>query len=137
MDEDEGAKLLLRYLDHGDEDSKMYLNDIENAKAISAELGGLPIAIAHVAGYIGQLRRPLSYFIEQFQKQQRASIVWSMDTRSSTTHQYGRTLDAVWDLAFSALSPEAQALMDVLAMLNPDSIQEDMLLSENDRDPIE
>ncbi|KAK7428465.1 hypothetical protein QQZ08_005084 [Neonectria magnoliae] len=60
-----------------------------------------------------------------------------MDSRTSTTQQYDRTLNTVWDLAFSVLGDEARSLMDVLAMLNPDSIPEDMLLSETKRDPIE
>ncbi|KAH7000615.1 hypothetical protein EDB80DRAFT_114451 [Ilyonectria destructans] len=136
MTEEEGAHLLLRYLDHKDEQSNVFLNDMENARAISKELEGLPIAIAHVAGYIDQLGRPLSYFLEQFRERRSASIVWLMDSRTSTTPQYDRTLDTVWDFALSALGEEARSLLDVLAMLNPDSIPEEMLLGETDRDPI-
>lgn len=136
MLEDQGARLLLKYLNHDDEESKMYMNDIANAKVISRELEGLPIAIAHVAGYIDGLKRPFPYILEQLSERRKASIVWSMDSRNSTTQQYDRTLDAVWDLAFSALGKDARSLMNVLAMLNPDSIPEDMLLSETDCDPV-
>jgi hypothetical protein len=137
MPENEGALLLLRYLNHDDEESKMFLSDDENARAISNELEGLPIAIAHMAGYIGQTGRPLPYFLEQFRERRKASIVWSTDSRNSTTQQYDRTLATVWDLAFSALGEVARSLMDVLAMLSPDSIPEEMLLGETNRDPIE
>jgi hypothetical protein len=137
MSDDDGARLLLQYLDFQDEESRMFLDDVDNAKAISHELEGLPIAIAHVAGYIGQLRRPFPYFLEQFRERRKASVVWFTDSRTNTTHQYDRTLNTVWDLAFSALGPKARSLMDVLAMLNPDSIPEVMLLGEADSVPFE
>lgn len=137
MTEEDGASLLMKYLDHGDEQSKSYIRDIENAKTISRELEGLPIAIAHVAGYVDQSRRSFSYFLELFRERRKASVVWSMDSRNSTTQQYERTLDAVWDIALSALGSEARSLLDVLAMLNPDSIPEGMMLNEGGCDPVE
>lgn len=136
LNEEDGAQVLLKYLNHGDEQSRMYLDDLDNAKVISRELEGLPIALAHVAGYIDQARRPFSDFLNHFRERQNASILWSMDSRASTTQQYERTLDAVWDIALSALGDEARAVIDVLAMLSPDSIPEKMLLREEDRDPM-
>ncbi|KAK3984497.1 hypothetical protein QBC44DRAFT_252748 [Cladorrhinum sp. PSN332] len=130
MLDDEGAKLLLRHLEYNSSDSSMYQDDVETAKVVSRELEGLPIAIAHVAGYIGKLGRPLSYFLDQFRERRQASRVWSMDSRNTTTPQYERTLATVWDMALSVVSPEARFLIDVMAMLSPDSIPEEMLLSD-------
>lgn len=136
MDEDEGGALLLRYLSH-DEERGAFDDNVESAKAVSRAVEGLPIAIAHAAGYVGQSGRSLSYFLEQFQERRKASAIWSMDSSSCPTQQYKRTLATVCDLALSVLGPEARSLMDVLAMLNADSIPEDMLLEEGHRDPIE
>ncbi|KAI0534299.1 hypothetical protein GGR58DRAFT_516246 [Xylaria digitata] len=124
MTKEDGARLLLKYLDHKGEESGI-------------EVEGLPIAIAHVAGYVGQLGRPLSYFPEQFKERKQASVVWSMDFRSSMTQQYDHTLDTVWDFAFSALGSKSRSLLDVMAMLNPDSIPEHILLDNTDDDKMQ
>jgi len=125
-----------RFLSH-DEERGAFDDNVESAKTVSRAVEGLPIAIAHEAGYVGQSGRSLSYFLEQFQERRKASAIWSMDSSSCTTQQYERALAIVCDLALSVLGPEARSLMDVLAMLNADSIPEDILLEEGHRNPIE
>ncbi|CAI7622461.1 unnamed protein product [Penicillium glandicola] len=137
LSDNEGGKLLLQYLKSEDGERTSFFNEVDNASIISKELEGLPIAIAHVAGYIGQTGRSLSYFLEKFRERRSASLIWAMDSRDSTTLHYERTLDAVWDLALSTLGPEARSTLDILAMLNPDCVPEEMFLAENRRGSIE
>ncbi|GJD03450.1 transcriptional xre family [Colletotrichum higginsianum] len=123
---DEGASLLLKHLRKMDNATNG--EDFEIAKEISRTLGGLPVAISHNAGYIEKSQRSLSEFVRKYARVEESRHIWSKDCRS-WTNQYERTLETTWDLALGELNREIRDLTNILAMLDPDSISEDMLFS--------
>ena len=127
LDDTEGAGLLLKHL----RDENKTEEQQKHARSISFELGGLPLAIAHVAGYLSQSGESLQKFLEQFSERVHSAKVFQMDA-PMTTFQYERTLGVVWDVALQRLSPDALQLIQILSMMNPDGVPEDMLYGDHE-----
>lgn len=105
------------------------------AEEISSALGGLPMAIAHVTGYLRQTQCSLDQFLSQYQSRKLSSRIDSI-TNNILTRQYGRTLDTVWEIAFKDLSAESRDFLDVLAFLSPDSVPEQALICDDQESDI-
>jgi hypothetical protein len=108
-------------------DAKPSEEEAAAAADLSTEVGGLPLAIAHIGGYVAQS----SYTLARFREiaKQRYPQIW-MAEAPSTIRDYQKRLAIVWDFALEQLSPDAAILIDILAFLNPDGIPEAMLLAE-------
>ncbi|RDL33002.1 Uncharacterized protein BP5553_08441 [Venustampulla echinocandica] len=102
----------------------------ESVSKIAGLVGGLPIAIAHIAGSMFLSQLTIDEAIEMFDKQ-RLQTIWSTDGIVST-HMYDQRLHMVWDIALSELSEDALHLLDILALLSPDTIYESMLMGVED-----
>lgn len=92
--------------------------------AIADKLGGLPLAISQMASVIRRLRMSYNAFlkfyetegIEQLQKKQ----------STSTDSEKARSLATVW--ALDSLSPQTMGLLQVICLLDPDNIPEEILV---------
>ncbi|KAK0745720.1 P-loop containing nucleoside triphosphate hydrolase protein [Schizothecium vesticola] len=102
----EGRALLMKHLRKEPSNSAQ---DIKLAVSIAGKVGGLPVAISHIAGYI---EKPQS----------------TLDCQS-WTHQYHQTLETTRDIALHELSTKSRALLNILAMLDAEYILEDLLFS--------
>lgn len=91
------------------------------ARKISEAVGGLPLAIAAVAGYVA--RFPLDKFLSSFQE---SSKFWAAEKRP-VLGQYDQTLNTVFNIALGDLEIDSRKLLDILAFLNPDKIPEGIL----------
>lgn len=122
---EEGACLLVRYLqdDNCEEDQPQMASEL---------VGGLPLAIAHVAGYINSSQSSLRNFMDVFKDRRSGSKVWS-GTPGASTFQYEKSLGIVFDIALGDLAPDARELIECLAFLSPDSMPEAMLFHEGGR----
>ena len=97
--------------------------DTEDARAISQTLGGLPLALTQIGGFIAQGRMRLKDFLPLYERN-RSRI----DTRKPAGTDYEHTLSTVWDMSFAKLSEDSTSLLRILALLEPDGISEDILL---------
>lgn len=124
LNPDIGAELLFKSIGKGPKDEE------ENtvAKDISRWVGGLPLALATVGGYIKQSESTPQ---EVFRSLCRSSKVWA-STGQGAIANYNKTLATVFDLALSELNPNARHLIDVIAFLNPDHIPQEMLVRRHD-----
>jgi hypothetical protein len=100
------------------------LSDLEAGKALMKKIGGLALAIEQAAKLITTLNRSLRGFLDLF---------WTTmnklpDRQIGPRDPLIKALDTIWSIAFDALSPNARALLGVLAFLAPEGIQEDLLL---------
>lgn len=127
LNEEEGSRLLLDLAQQDDPSEE----DIVAARGISRVVGGLPIAIAHIAGYMFNSAVTLPELIPRLQTQE-AYTIWSSEKTWSTA-MYEQRLDMVWHVALQELSEEAMDLLHILAMMNPDVIQEAMLIGQVDK----
>ena len=121
LSEEEGARLLLSYLPSSDQGDPH-----EQAQSISHELGGLPLAIVHVAGYLRQSQIPLARFLKEYQ------AVYSPQVADNYTGlyktRYEKTYSNVWSFALNELPTDARDFIDFLAFFGPDSVPEDIFL---------
>ena len=97
------------------------------AEDLSDEVGGLPMAIAHISSHIYQAQSDLKSFLATFRRRQSAAVVWESGSTIST-YQTAKTLGIVFDVAISNISHNARKLLYILAFLNPDRIGEDTLV---------
>lgn len=114
---DAGAAALFKYLLREPRDPE----EFSVARKISEAVGGLPLAIAAVAGYVA--RFPLDKFLSSFQE---SSKFWAAEKRP-VLGQYDQTLNTVFNIALGDLEIDSRKLLDILAFLNPDKIPEGIL----------
>ena len=120
MSPEEGSTLIQEYLRRG-------ASEQSAAEALSRELGGLPLAIAHFAGYVTKSQCSIEQIAASLHQRFKSSQIWS-STGAPSTSAYEYTLNTVWDLAFLRLSSDSRRLLEIIAFMNPDSIPEDMFI---------
>ena len=117
---DEGSICLFKYLQRDPLDGE----ETNSAKELSRLVGGSPLALATVGGYVGP---PSHYSLTEFLKIfNKRSHFWHCED-VSTVRVYERSLATVFDIALDELDDDARRLLDVLAFLNPDGVPEDIL----------
>ena len=121
LSEDEGAKLLLSYLPRSDQSDRY-----EQARSISHELGGLPLAIVHIAGYLRQSQVPLARFLKEYQAAYSPKVADNYTGLYKA--QYEKTYSNVWSFALNELPADARDFLDTLAFFSPDSVPEETFL---------
>ncbi|KAH7073934.1 P-loop containing nucleoside triphosphate hydrolase protein [Paraphoma chrysanthemicola] len=131
-DEVTGANYLLNLVaaDIRDHDTPARTNT--SAVELSRELGGLPLAITHMAEWISQHRCTIQMTVDVYRREP-SSLFWSSSQRSFTG---GTSLNTIWGLAFSSLNASSRDLLTVLCFLNPDSVPMSFLelLTNNESD---
>lgn len=120
-----GADLLLKFVYSDTEPPE---SELEPARYLSELFGGLPLAMAHIGGFVSQKQGSLSKYRDQADR----NFASSWRGKPSTVQEYERRLENVFDIALTELSnsrPKARQLIDVMAFLNPDSIPEALLIT--------
>ncbi|KIX09848.1 uncharacterized protein Z518_00929 [Rhinocladiella mackenziei CBS 650.93] len=120
MDRIVGARLLLSHLP-----GQATTEQKEIARLICDELGGLPIAIAHVAGFIRELTG-LHGFLDMFKERANSSAIFDLPA-PTTVATYEKRLGLVWDFALNQVSSDSLTLLHILSMLSPDGVPVDDL----------
>lgn len=122
LSEEEGLTLLLR-LTRRENDQ----NDTMASKVVQA-LGGYPLAIVQMAGYI--LSRQLSFedFLKLYShEKERAAIIGDSGDQGdlASLRGYNQTLSTAW--ALDTLEKESRTLLEVMSLLDPDNIPDSLL----------
>lgn len=94
--------------------------EMDEAKYIVDELGGLPIALAHVGAYIRHSRLRLDQFVSLYQRQGHKFLKQAKHDNTSYSHSLSR----IFEMSFEILSGKAMALLNTLAFFNPGEISE-------------
>jgi NB-ARC domain len=95
----------------------------ENAQAISHALGGLPLALAQIGGFISKRKIPLHEFLPLYERHSAA-----IDSKKVGVGDYEHTLSTVWEMSLSKLSGSASRLLNLLIFFEPDAIHELVLI---------
>jgi len=98
-------------------------SDRHAAREISRALGGLPLAINQISGFIVQQKLALKDFLPLYHKN-----AAKIDARKLKRGDYGHTLSTVWGLSLAQLSGISSTLQKLLAFFDPDKIHESVLL---------
>ena len=133
-----GADMLMKYL------ARDIRTDPEKhlAKEISARVGGLPVAIGHVAGYVGFSGYSLEELIETFREWRKTSGVATDEADDlpvsflEDSFSYDAALAMVWEVTLRELTEDARRLMNILAYLSPASVPQDMIWRVHEDDSL-
>ncbi|OAX82520.1 hypothetical protein ACJ72_03130 [Emergomyces africanus] len=118
FDEETGAAALLNFLNL-DPKSEMHL---ENAKAIASTLGGLPLALSQIGGFVTQRRIALHEFLPLYRRN-----TSRIDAKKNELDDYRHTLNTVWKMSLEKLSGTSKMLQMLLAFFDPDMIHVSVL----------
>ncbi len=95
--------------------------NIETARDIGRELGGLPLLINQAGAYIQKygcgLRNFLPFYRRSWQNVHRAKV---------DLPDYPATISSLWQLSLQGLEPAHRAFIEILALLQPDRIPSSM-----------
>lgn len=119
FDATDGSEVLLGLV--GLDDSSQ-LNR-EKAMEITQTLGGLPLALTQIGGFIVQRKMALRDFLPLYERN--ASRI---DARKTSVSDYEHTLSTVWEMSMNKLEGDAQTLFDLLPYFQPDGIDEAILV---------
>ena len=100
-------------------------NSLETCTKIADVLGGLPLAITQMGGIIRRRHMSLEEFLAYYEENARKLHQMPVPGQRQS---YKQTVSSVWML--EALSTSATALLRVLSFLDPDRIQERILLRD-------
>lgn len=121
FNDQDGANLLLRHLNPEERLQENGVHDsMDDAKRVSASVGGLPLAIAVVAGIVSTSKSTLLSFLTDF-----SQIYHPFEG-------YEKPLKALFDMALQNLTPESRNLLDCLSFMNSDEIQESMVFANHE-----
>lgn len=119
FDDTTGSNVLLRLIGL---DAELPSNQ-ERAKEITHALGGLPLALGQIGGFITQRKCPLKDFLALYERN-----AAKIDSRKTGLSEYEHTLSTVWDMSFNKLSGDSRTLLNLLAFFAPDAISEAILV---------
>jgi hypothetical protein len=118
--EDEAVDYLLRHVNI----KSISPSEIERAKEVAHDLGGLPLAITHIAALIKRNDVSISEFARMYINDPRP-LYKSGATRPGIGN--GFSMDSAFAAAMAGLSPAALALLQTLAFLDPDGVDKNTL----------
>ncbi|KAK3354069.1 P-loop containing nucleoside triphosphate hydrolase protein, partial [Lasiosphaeria hispida] len=125
LDPDKGSEFFCKHL-------KTHASyDFEGAKIISEQLGGLPLALGYVAGYISDNKWSLREFLK-YESENPQILASILATPQTAINQYNKTLVNIWESSSRRLDPAQRKVIEVLSMLNPDGTPEEMLYAKHD-----
>ena len=93
------------------------------ALEITQSLGGLPLALNQMCGFIVNQRLALKDFLPLYQRNQA-----KIDKRKIDASDYDHTLSTVWETALGRLTGNAATLQRLLAFFQPDRVDESVLV---------
>ena len=114
-----GSDVLLRLVGLNAEASSYHAD----AEAIAHTLGGLPLALDQIAGFINQRRMRLRDFLPLYERN-----AAKIDSKKTGMSEYDHTLSTVWEMSLTKLSGPASHLQKLLAFFESDAIHEVVLL---------
>jgi hypothetical protein len=126
LGDEDGSRLLLKAVDL--DDNSVTDQQQTAAIAIAKTFDGLPLALTQIGGFIKQRRLALSEFLPLYERHSS-----KINARRAHGSDYEHTLSSVWNVSFERLTENSTHLLNLLSLLHPDGVFEDILLegSEN------
>lgn len=90
---------------------------------INQALGGLPLAINQIGGFIIQRKLSLHDFLPLYERNSN-----KINSKKTGLSDYEHTISTVWEMSLSNLGGDSFTLLGLLAFLEPDRIHEQVLL---------
>ncbi|KAL8899113.1 MAG: hypothetical protein Q9207_006364 [Kuettlingeria erythrocarpa] len=116
----DAAKLLISLTQGGD---ALHAELSASSLAVAHKLGGLPLGLSQMAGIMNSRDYTFDEFLKKFQEKHLGSLFETNVGRRP--EGYAHTLSSVW--ALEELKESAASLLNVLSMLDPDAITEEIV----------
>lgn len=104
---------------------------------IATYAGRLPLALSHIAGYLAQSGCSLEDFVELWQERLRHTDLHTPAKDISSTNTTEKTLEIMWNIGLREVTIDARELLHILAFLDSDTIQKDLLVGEHQEHDLE
>lgn len=86
-------------------------------RRINETFHGYPLALAVVAGFIRTYKCSLHEFWKIYEDNQSSTAISNLAIKD-----YHANLSTVWDISFSSLDDESRTILEIFALLDPDSV---------------
>ena len=97
-----------------------------------AALAGLPLAILHISGYVKASGCTLAEFLELWNEWRRNSLPAGAADPLATTSEGGNSaIQTIWNIGLGELGTDAMKLLKILAFLDSDCIQKELLFNDH------
>jgi len=104
---------------------------------IASYAGRLPLALSHIAGYLAQSGCSLEDFVELWQERLRHTDLHTAAKDGSSLNSTEKTLEIMWNIGLREVTIDARELLHILAFLDSDTIQKDLLVDEHQEPSLE
>ena len=101
------------------------------AGEIASLVDRLPLALAHIAGYVQVSGCSLTDFV-QLWNERRRSTRNPLQLVDSSTISTDKALETVWNIGLREVTSDARELLNILAFLDSESIQRKLLVGEHE-----
>lgn len=129
---DEGRQLLLSSMQPNLDHQQLRSHpEYKLAGEIASLAERLPLALAHIAGYLQVSKCTLTDFVQLWNERRRhtKTLVRQDGPLSLSTD---RALETVWNIGLREVTFDARELLDILAFLDGESIQRKLLVGEHE-----
>lgn len=99
---------------------------------IAIYAGRLPLALSHIAGYLAQSGCSLEDFVELWQERLHHTDLHASAKDSSFLNSTEKALEIMWNIGLREVTIDAKELLHILAFLDSDTIQKDLLVDEHE-----
>ena len=126
---EEGRSLLIKVLWPELRHEKARLHPEWRIAGEIAALAGLPLAILHISGYVKASGCTLAEFLELWNEWRRNSLpAGAADPLAPTSDD---AIQAIWNIGLRELGADAMKLLKILAFLDSDCIQRELLFNDH------
>jgi hypothetical protein len=136
LDLDDCRRLLLTSTGENPKDMRTH-PEYKLAGDIATYSGRLPLALSHIAGYIQQSGCSLEDFVELWQERLRHTTLHPPTKDGVSLNPTEKTLEIVWNIGLREVTIDARELLNILAFLDSDTIQKDLLVGEHHEPSLE
>lgn len=99
--------------------------NIELAREITHKLGGLPLALRQISGFVVKQRLSLKDFLPLYDRN-----AGKINAKKSGLSDYQHTISTAWRLALGQLTGNASSLQKLLIFFDPDRVDETILTND-------
>ena len=96
------------------------INAADDLKRVSETFHGYPLALGQIAGFVQTYGCSISDFLKFYEDKKNPADILNLPVKD-----YHANLATVWDLSFSSLDENSRTILEILALLDPDSLPYD------------
>ena len=128
---DEGRQMLLLSMQPGLNHKQLRSHpEYKLAGEIASLAERVPLALAHIAGYVQVSGCTLTDFVQLWNERRRSTRV-SPQTTNPLILSTDKALETVWNIGLREVTSDARELLNILAFLDSENIQKKLLIGEH------